>query len=681
LASAVHGASFTPGARVRVVGLEKQQTLNSATGTLVKLHNDRWQVRLDGDLGDKLLKAKNLMLEENRDIPESKPKEKSSQSGYPTRVGLEESERRERRSFNRPSPDFLRVDSGMAIDIAGSWSSWRPQRMTLEPQRRCHKFQVQLPSSSSESFQLFVPGDGLGRCIHPDRADAHPHEFHRLTGPDDNSKGYSWTIGKHPNDKAVAGARYEVILIYAANGKPDRVDWVHLNPRTATAPKASFPARSGSNANKAYGGMTVAAFLQAAKPDWSAKEVTSVCEKLSKITVVDMPSLLRTLQSEGSSGINQRLKTAGEKAFTDQTARALRQHARKVSDDETARVARASAPPERAAPSPQTSASLPPLPTQEYRVVHEFAYVRQDPSLHSPLCGKKDQGETVHACEETFDGWIKLYGQPGYIIKDMGGKQGIGKIPSAVGKQPSLVLPEQQATSTPLVFEVVYKPLVAVRTAPSKSRPIQGTRKLGEQVRADAQGYGGWIKVCSEDGGGWMLTADPDLGQLLTCKMVEQRQQQVKALHRAAAAGDATALGDALHVAKRAGLGGEAISSAERELRQIREHEAVRKDLLQRASTAKTDGKDTKLRNCIEEADQMGFAQEKRAMQEALDNLLVTKAETQKEHDVLLDNLAAAAASGDVAQIKVARNAAKEGGVPMKEIARVFALHNNQAGA
>eukprot|EP00437_Effrenium_voratum_P055493 CAMPEP_0181539750 /NCGR_PEP_ID=MMETSP1110-20121109/76534_1 /TAXON_ID=174948 /ORGANISM="Symbiodinium sp., Strain CCMP421" /LENGTH=377 /DNA_ID=CAMNT_0023671375 /DNA_START=3 /DNA_END=1135 /DNA_ORIENTATION=- len=377
--------------------------------------------------------------------------------------------------------------------------------------------------------------------------------------------------------------------------------------------------------------MTVAGFLQAAKPDWSAKEVTSVCEKLSKITVVDLPSLLRALQSEGSSGVNQRLKTAGEKAFTDQTARALRQHAKKVSDEETRVCIRAAG-----------------------------------PFIALAALWKKDQGETVHACEETFDGWIKLYGQPGYIIKDMAGKQGIGKILSAVGKQPSLVLPEQQATSTPLVFEVVYKPLVAVRTAPSKSRPIQGTRKLGEQVRADAQGYGGWIKVCAEDGGGWMLTADPDLGQLLSCKMLEQRQQQVKALHRAAAAaGDAAALGDALHVAKRAGLGGEAISSAERELRQIREREAVRKDLLQRASTAKADGKDTKLRNCIEEADQMGFAQEKRAMQEALDNLLVTKAETQKEHDVLLDNLAAAAASGDVAQIKVARNAAKEGGVPM----------------
>ena len=275
---------------------------------------------------------------------------------------------------------------------------------------------------------------------------ANPHEFHRLTGPDDNAKGYSWTIGKHASDKVAAGGRYEVILIYAANGRPDRIEWVHLNPRNTT-PKASFPARPG--ASKAYSGLTVATFLQAAKPEWSGKDVTSVCEKLAKVHVVDIPSLLKVLQSEGSSGINHKFKAAGEKAFTDQTLRALRQHARKVSEEETARVARANAPKvERAAASPQTSGSLPPVPTQEYRVVHEFAYVRQEPSLHSPLCGKKEQGDTVRACEETFDGWVKLHGQPGYIIKDMAGKQGIGKILSAVGKPPTLVLPESQATAT-----------------------------------------------------------------------------------------------------------------------------------------------------------------------------------------------------------------------------------------
>lgn len=32
------------GARVRIVGLQKQQHLNSAMGVLVKFHGDRWQV-------------------------------------------------------------------------------------------------------------------------------------------------------------------------------------------------------------------------------------------------------------------------------------------------------------------------------------------------------------------------------------------------------------------------------------------------------------------------------------------------------------------------------------------------------------------------------------------------------------------------------------------------------------
>lgn len=35
--------------------------------------------------------------------------------------------------------------------ICGSWNNWRPQPMILERQRRCHKFQVLLPSSVPES--------------------------------------------------------------------------------------------------------------------------------------------------------------------------------------------------------------------------------------------------------------------------------------------------------------------------------------------------------------------------------------------------------------------------------------------------------------------------------------------------------------------------------------------------
>ena len=55
----------------------------------------------------------------------------------------------------------------------------------------------------------------------------------------------------------------------------------------------------------------------------------------------------------------------------------------------------------------------------------------------------------------------------------MAGLQGIGKVLSQLGRALPLVLPEPQGSPEPLVFEVVYSPFVAVRTGPSKTRPIQ----------------------------------------------------------------------------------------------------------------------------------------------------------------------------------------------------------------
>lgn len=69
------------------------------------------------------------------------------------------------------------------------------------------------------------------------------------------------------------GARYEVMLIFAANGRPDRLEWVRLNPRSE-APKAAPKARP-----QPYGGLTMGGFLQAAKPEWTHKDITSVLER------------------------------------------------------------------------------------------------------------------------------------------------------------------------------------------------------------------------------------------------------------------------------------------------------------------------------------------------------------------------------------------------------------------
>lgn len=104
-------------------------------------------MRLEGDLGDKLFKVKNLALlglgtRPSREAqPEQKPgKTVPAPPPAPAR-------------FTRPS-DPVRADS-TSIMICGSWNEWRPQAMTFEPQRRCHKFQVMLSSSSSESPLAF----------------------------------------------------------------------------------------------------------------------------------------------------------------------------------------------------------------------------------------------------------------------------------------------------------------------------------------------------------------------------------------------------------------------------------------------------------------------------------------------------------------------------------------------
>lgn len=46
------------------------------------------------------------------------------------------------------------------------------------------------------------------------------------------------------------------------------------------------------------------------------------------------------------------------------------------------------------------------------------------------------------------------------------------------------------------------------------------------------------------------------------------------------------------------------------------------------------------------------LAQEKKAMEEALDKMVSVKMETQREHDLLLEQLAEAAKGGQVADIK-----------------------------
>lgn len=62
---------------------------------------------------------------------------------------------------------------------------------------------------------------------------------------------------------------------------------------------------------------------------------------------------------------------------------------------------------------------------------------------------------------------------------------------------------------------IIGSPICQNGAQPTSSHPAhltqapQGTRKCGERVKAVAQGYGGWVRVAPEEGGGWMLTLWP----------------------------------------------------------------------------------------------------------------------------------------------------------------------------
>merc|ERR1711972_810815 len=110
----------------------------------------------------------------------------------------------------------------------------------------------------------------------------------------------------------------------------------------------------------------------------------------------------------------------------------------------------------------------------------EYAYVRQKPLLSAPTYGTKKRGEIIVGYEETFDGWVCLATEPGWIIKDMQGQQGVGEILSPVGNPPVLAVPRPLRKSGPIKFEVVFKPHVAVRSEPSKDARIEGLKRKGE---------------------------------------------------------------------------------------------------------------------------------------------------------------------------------------------------------
>jgi len=178
--------------------------------------------------------------------------------------------------------------------------------------------------------------------------------------------------------------------------------------------------------------------LQSARPTWSWSTLEAVVEKLAKIEIRSGLALLLELEARkedpADESINRKLRAAGEKAFTADTLSALASRAefleseirwrenqplKEVDLDQFRSDTRGGAAP---ALEPED------IPEQRFRVVNFWAFVREAPSLQAPILCRKDVGDLVGARQQTFDGFVKLSGEPGWLLRDLGGEHGLGRV-------------------------------------------------------------------------------------------------------------------------------------------------------------------------------------------------------------------------------------------------------------
>lgn len=152
------------------------------------------------------------------------------------------------------------------------------------------------------------------------------------------------------------------------------------------------------------------------------------------------------------------------------------------------------------------------LPTLEFEVTEDVP-IRREPGTEAPVCGVKRLGDCVRATEETFDGWVKLADEPGWILKDtqfLGGPTA-SLVPT--GEPEAIASPSLSRMPGRQMFEVVIEGGLQIFREPAEGALVLGFRTFGEFVLADTQSYHGWVRLSDDEG--WMLGSSADDGCML----------------------------------------------------------------------------------------------------------------------------------------------------------------------
>ncbi|CAK0848583.1 unnamed protein product [Prorocentrum cordatum] len=240
-------------------------------------------------------------------------------------------------------------------------------------------------------------------------------------------------------------------------------------------------------------------------------------------------------EDPADESINRKLRAAGEKAFTADTLSALASRAefleseirwrenqplKEVDLDQFRSDTRGGAAP---ALEPED------IPEQRFRVVNFWAFVREAPSLQAPILCRKDVGDLVGARQQTFDGFVKLSGEPGWLLRDLGGEHGLGRVLEPLEPELPLTFSVRAEGRGPQRFSVLRHGTGIVRAHPSEAAPIVGFRSQGDAVLIIAQTFHGWLRLDPEETtkGGWLPAREPESGEpVVRCRVLEERQER-----------------------------------------------------------------------------------------------------------------------------------------------------------
>ena len=367
--------------------------------------------------------------------------------------------------------------------------------------------------------------------------------------------------------------------------------------------------------------------LVAARPQWQESGATDdVVMKLVRADITCGEDLVRALESADGQDLNAKLVAKGLQVFNESTLDGLCKQAKKWKREMMRTKPRGQA---QATRSAVLAGERPPAgeraPAVCYEVVAELVLVRERPDPEAPVVAEKVRHDEASAREETFDGWVRLEGEPGWILRDLRGRQGVGRtLQPSDGEPLALAVAELADDAGLQKFEVVSDE-GCVRAHPDKASAILERKYKGDLVDAESQSYNGWVRV-SMGGladGGWMLAGEQ--GDL-RCRFLEERaerrarRQNARGwLRTAAESFDPARLEAALEIAREAGVELDKMRPAEARLwkmqQKAREESRLRNDI----NGAQRDEKE--LRACLDACIMQGFRELAVQAQEFLDQI------------------------------------------------------------